>query len=282
MVKIYHNDAQYDIKRAIFYGCSNTAGTELADADIFEMSLQEVNELKLSCSRIEWNNKLYYRVANSTNMTYDQLCYQYSYARRLSGLLSVEYVNLAEPGSSHKKMLFNIMSDIARGYYKQGDVVFIGATSPVRDMIIDDNGDLHNFVMSHKTTLGEDLASTYEALMIINNQYQVALNNMILLRAMHSILLQENIPCIFIETHPYTPHPTIGIHSNEKFVHEQTNKSLINNLKKIYQDTLDRINFVPVGTVYKYGGDRCAFGHASSDNHKLFAREMYEYLIQPK
>jgi hypothetical protein len=288
MAKIYHNNSEYTIKRAIFYGCSNTAGTELADADIFDMSLQEVNELKLSLSRTAWNNKLYAKVAliqknllDSARAYYDKMCNEYSYAKHLGDMLSVECVNFAEPGSSQKKILFNILSDLSKGYYKSGDVVFVGATSPVRDMIIDDTGELHNFVMSHKTSL-DHLSSVYEALMIVNNEYQVALNNMILLRTIHSVLHQEKIPCVFIETHPYTPHPSVGVHSNEKFVHQPTNKPVIKQLKKIYQDTLNKINFVPVGTVYKYDGDKCAFGHAGPEHHKLFAQEVYEYLIQPK
>lgn len=287
----YHNIEEYNIKRAIFYGCSNTAGSELADADIFDMSLKEVNTLKMRYGRSNWNAQLYSKVDTMLDPRcselaidrYVKLCNQYSYAKHLSDMLSTEYVNFAEPGTSQKKILFNILSDIANGYYKDGDVVFIGATSPVRDMIIDEEGNLHNFIMSHRHTL-KKLETLYDALIQINNEYQVALNNMIILRSIQTVLHQENIPHIFIETHPYIPYPDdpSSQHSNLKFLKTKTDIDLIKRLKTIYKDTFDRLNFVPVGSMYKYKGERCAYGHAGIEAHKMFATEIYDYLIKPK
>lgn len=193
-------------------------------------------------------------------------------------MLSAEYVNFAEPGTSQKRMLFNIMSHMVNDYYRPGDVIFVGITSPLRDMIIDDTGQLYNFIVSNTQKPFESL---FDAMIALSNKYQVALNNMIILRTLQSVLHQENIRCVFVETHPYTE-SAFGEHSNEAFLRTETDIDLIINLKKIYQDTIDRLNCAPVGTMYKYQGEKCAYGHASVENHRQFATELYDYLIKPK
>ena len=103
---------------------------------------------------------------------------------------------------------------------------------------------------------------------------------MIILRSIQAVLQQENIPCVFIETHPYSVSEEL---SNDTFLRTETaDIDLIIELKKIYNDTIDRLNFPPVGTVYKYQGEECAYGHASVEHHQLFATEIYDYLIKPK
>lgn len=279
MTLIYHNSRQHEIKRAIFYGCSNTAGTELPDADILGMTLEQVNEVKKNYvnKTTQWYTKLFSELpVNTANKSkeYNRLCNRYSYARYLSDYLNVEYINFAEPGSSHKKILFNILDHITTDFYQEGDVVFVAATSPLRDYIIDDNGHGLNFIMSHKETLLQ-LSPLYESLIQLNNDYYLALNNMIILKAIHDSLAVKNIQCIFIETHSYSEH------ANGAFLNLPTKTDITKRLMQTYRKILKEIRFAP-GNLYLYQGTFCGFGHAGPGMHKMFAMDLYKYLIEPK
>lgn len=274
MTTITHKET-YKIQRAFFYGCSNTAGTELVDADLLGISFQETNKIKNKHQKnpTVFYTDLYSRLQgeDKSSKYYDEMCKQHSYAKHLCDLLKVEYFNFSEPGSSNKRILFNIMTHVTEGRFKKGDVVFVGVTSPLRDMLFDEDGNITNFLFGHKNSLNER-QEHYESLLLMNTDYQIALNNIIILQAIESLLFRENIPCVLIETHPYCEH------SNEKYSDFEIKTLETHNLQQIYRYTINRINFAPVGSPYKYEGERCGFGHPTLEHHRMFANELYQYL----
>ena len=175
MAQIFHNNEQYDIKRSIFYGCSNTAGTEVPDHYIMNTTFEQVNKMKMSQTPTQWYSKLFESVGGTSpdkRETYNEICKTYSYAKKVSDLLEVDCLNFSEPGSSNKKFLVNILSHITEDFYKEGDVVFIGATSPYRDYLFDGKGKEINYIMGHRGTLF-NLIHLEECLVELNSDYQI-------------------------------------------------------------------------------------------------------------
>jgi hypothetical protein len=285
MAQIFHNNEQYDIKRSIFYGCSNTAGTEVPDHYIMNTTFEQVNKMKMSQTPTQWYSKLFESVGGTSpdkRETYNEICKTYSYAKKVSDLLEVDCLNFSEPGSSNKKFLVNILSHITEDFYKEGDVVFIGATSPYRDYLFDGKGKEINYIMGHRGTLF-NLIHLEECLVELNSDYQICLNNMICLRSIKDALATVNIPCIFIETHPYFIDDRYVMHSNVKSFDIDTSspKELLQ-LHNIYMDTINRLNFVPLRSIYHYmNGPNCGLGHPNEHSHLLFAQVLYRYLKDP-
>lgn len=115
-------------KRVVAYGCSFTAGDEIADHLILNTTFKECNELKKKYSS-QW---VFYDVYKLYEESATKFMSNYSWSAQLANLLHLPYVNRAEPGSSLDHIYFKIYSDYLNKFIDKNDLILVGITSPGR------------------------------------------------------------------------------------------------------------------------------------------------------
>ena len=115
----------YNINRIVFYGCSYTAGSELADQELLpNLSKEEIDKLK-----IKEQYKFYHRFDPEE---FPKLEKPKSWARWFSDELNLPWINRAKGGSSMGQIIFSIEEDLANGIILDTDMIVVGITSPER------------------------------------------------------------------------------------------------------------------------------------------------------
>jgi hypothetical protein len=114
-----------NINRVVFYGCSFTAGSELADQELLpNFSKEEINKLK---------EKEFYRFYDRVNdKLREELEKEKSWARWFADDLGLPYENRAKGGSSMAQIVFTVEQDLAKNTIKDADLIVVGTTSPER------------------------------------------------------------------------------------------------------------------------------------------------------
>lgn len=289
----------FSIDRAIFYGCSNTAGTELADHFIIGKSFDETNKIKKSMSLVEWNKSIH-ELANAilpdakTNMpeadtkaeAYRQLGLRYSYGTVLCDMLKVRQENFAIGGTSNKSTLFKIMRDLNSGFYKPGDVVFIGLTTLERDLLFNSNGDFSNILYAFPEFGCDEHKEHIPSLIIANSTYTKEFNfcNQVLL--MYHLLKSAQIPVFFLFPLGKVKYLMIRNQIENDILSSPDIWGLQNNIKSLlhmFDNTLETIEPVSIDkySLYDPGGndlEKCAFGHVGPLTNKKYAEQLYDEL----
>lgn len=114
-----------NINRVLFYGCSFTAGSELADQELLpDLSKEEIDKLKA---------KELYSFYERVNLKLrEKLEKEKSWARWFADELGLPYENRAKGGSSMAQIVFTVEQDLARNNINDTDLIIVGTTSPER------------------------------------------------------------------------------------------------------------------------------------------------------
>jgi hypothetical protein len=131
---------QSKIKRIVAYGCSFTAATETAEAEMWGISEEELNSLK---EKYPHAGEEYRKIEKEASLKIekDYLTwldmkqtreYHNSYIKFLADKIGVPWVNNARPGSSNKNSIFRLDLDLFEDNLEPGDLVIIGLTTPER------------------------------------------------------------------------------------------------------------------------------------------------------
>lgn len=116
------------IDRIIAYGCSFTAGDEIVDHHLLNVSFDEVNKIKKNYSnQVEFYQKLSIEIPND-------IMRKNSWAGQLAKLLNKPFVSKAYPGYSIAQSYFQIYSDWKNNFITDKDLILLGLTGPSRIM----------------------------------------------------------------------------------------------------------------------------------------------------
>lgn len=119
--------------RIVAYGCSWTAGDEILDHEILDLTFEECNKLKRKTNLSKWLDEPY------LNTTKGKFIYlnrdknlNASWAAHLAKILNVKFSNRALGGSGIDEHYFRLVRDIHGGNVTKNDLVVIGLTTPDR------------------------------------------------------------------------------------------------------------------------------------------------------
>lgn len=140
------------INRLVAYGCSYTAGAELADADYIPgLTLDQINLEKTLLGNSEFYKKYFgnWRTAEHGIAIRENEISRAWPAKLIKELdLSWSYLNRARSGSSMQEIVATLEYDLYNGIIKDTDLVIIGITSDARVLKFDDNGYAQSLVCS--------------------------------------------------------------------------------------------------------------------------------------
>mgnify|MGYP001443903144 CR=1 FL=1 len=164
MAKIKIDNKIIEFDRIVAFGCSHTAGSELADHIILNKSLKETNEIKKKLvTQTAFYRFLREASAKPKILTHEgsvdsdsffqtfesrliDLNNSYSFINVLSNLLEAECKNVARGGGSIERSVFVLNDMISNNEIKTdgSDIVFLGITSRHRFFYIKNDGTLAN------------------------------------------------------------------------------------------------------------------------------------------
>lgn len=122
-------------KRVVSYGCSFTAGDEIVDHLLLNMTFEECNALKQEFK----NQEQFYKHYNFNNYSGHEFMEKHSWSGQLAKLCNLPYINRAMPGSSMGHIYFKIYRDYLNNQIDKNDLILVGITSPDRIMFWDKN-----------------------------------------------------------------------------------------------------------------------------------------------
>lgn len=136
-VQIVPKSEAINFNRIVAYGCSFTAGDELADSKfITSYSIDKINQLK----RASKSTKNKFSVPDLPEYNwhlFDSEQRASSWAAKLAEKFNVDFLNKAVSGASLQYTLLQIQQDISDGAITDTDLVLIGLTSNARWMYYD-------------------------------------------------------------------------------------------------------------------------------------------------
>ena len=131
-----------DIKRVVAYGCSYTAGAELADADFIpHLTLDEINAEKKALGQHLFYKK-YPGALFEEPPEKKQLEHNRAWPKHLINYLEtpLDYLNRAIAGSSMSQVLYTIEHDLHNKTITDTDLIVVGITSSDRILKFTDSG----------------------------------------------------------------------------------------------------------------------------------------------
>ena len=121
------------------YGCSFTAGGELADETLTGYSREQTEIIKQKLGQSNFTKKYILSLTSDQREEFWNLEKKRSYATSLANGLGVPHRNAAQNGASTKQMCFEIIKDIIDGVIKKEDYIFLGLTTPYRYTLFDND-----------------------------------------------------------------------------------------------------------------------------------------------
>lgn len=115
--------------RIVAYGCSYTAGQELADAIILNKTHDEIDAYKRKHG-IHCIDGVYGSKENLSAC--DKLSSELAWPNYIAERFGIPCINRAEKGTSVNEFIFNIERDLITGKIEPTDLILVGLTSPVR------------------------------------------------------------------------------------------------------------------------------------------------------
>lgn len=180
-----------DFDRIISYGCSFTAGDEIADTFLLDKTFEEINVIKKTFSnQVEFYD--FYNISFPNEVSYKN-----AWAGQLAKLINKEIVSKAFPGYSLKQTFFQIYTDYKNGFIGHRDLVLVGLTGPSRIVWYDhrkgslDSAPITNYI--EKNALSKQQQHTLLHLYddnLIALDYFTSLNNLQELKNHMNIRLQ--------------------------------------------------------------------------------------------
>ena len=222
-------------KRLVAYGCSFTAGDELADSQVLGIPEEEVDALKRAgISREELYGKLRSRTDEVLEINKTL-----AWPRWFADYYGVPYSNRARPGGSIQQMLYRLERDLANNLIDPDDLVIIGLTSMYRWFQFDEKGNELSWVFTKAfgakgrfLKFNESLVENYVHEYNIIWQYYLCLNYLQMLADRH-----PNIKLV---------------HAISPFSYEKDFVAGNNKLRKEFMKTIESMKF-PALLNEKYG-----------------------------
>lgn len=127
----------FNFDRVVAYGCSFTAGQELADSIVLNRSEDEIDEYKrkhgIHCYMDIYGTE---EIRAKCNQESSKL----SWPNYIAEKMNVPCINRAHFGTSVNEFIFNIERDLACGNITDTDLILVGMTTPVRFSWVSKNG----------------------------------------------------------------------------------------------------------------------------------------------
>lgn len=260
-------------ERVISYGCSFTAGDEIVDHLILNLSFEECNKLKSKFqNQVEFER--YYKIKDYPNK---QLIHDHTWAGQLAKLMNLPIECRAVPGSSIDHIYFNVYHDYINDKIKQDDLVLVGITSPLR--ILYWNNDFDDYDSTILTSYIEKLdKKSQRDILDLNSdsimllKYYSTIKNLASLKNCMNIRLQHML-------HDNNPNSSMF-----KYEVKPKAKYIIQNMQKSINDIClsDKVTLSPPdGRTYPFAlYMQCGFGHASMITHKHLAIDIFNSCVQ--
>lgn len=265
-------------KRISFFGCSFTAGDELNDHKILNMSFEECNKLKSTYV----SHKFYDMVNRQLSLGKDPLVpieigrelrlvehnRKIAYPAKVSNILGVDYRNFAKGGSSLEQINISLMILAQANIISpERDVLFFGLTSIERILQLYENGIVTSEVLGYaKLPMG--VVEHYTEYKLIWNYFST-LNSIMNFADLYGykIMLQ---PMLKFETlNPF--------HKDFKkaFTTVDLDTWVLAPVVKQIWERAEKLIVLSDTTLYttyeKYIHKPCGFGHPPEESHELFA-----------
>lgn len=147
VIKFNNNLIEFD--RIVAYGCSFTAGGELADRYLLpNKTLEEVELLKKELGQDSFNliPEVKKNGAASWSAAHGKTL---AWPAKLSKLFGVPCENRAIGGTSIQSVVYLIEEDLAIGNIRSSDLTIVGITGPNRWMYFDNNGEMHGLMTGY-------------------------------------------------------------------------------------------------------------------------------------
>ena len=124
------------IDRIVAYGCSFTAGQELGDAEILQIDVDVLDEMKRD--GIITDNMRIYKTREIQEKC-DELGLSLSWPSHLAKKIDIPYLNRGMLGTSLGDAVFRLTHDLEHGLIHDNDLIVIGATCPARFSALTEN-----------------------------------------------------------------------------------------------------------------------------------------------
>jgi len=253
-------------KRVVGYGCSYTAGDEIADHLILNVSFEECKKLKKKFSnQVEFYN--HYNIVHQHEMLWSN-----SWAAQLANLINLPYLNRANPGSSMGHIYFDIYKDYVNKLISKDDLILVGITSPLRIMYWhEDRSQFDSCPLSHYLqTLDKQSRKAVSDLCsdnILIFSYFCHLQNISDLKNILDIRLQHMIPDGILDIRQRGDPFKITKVVENICIHMYKNMDniLLNN------DSLIDMYYEIVG--------HCGYGHPPLESHTNLAQKIYKECV---
>lgn len=127
-----------EFNRIVAYGCSMTAGWELADNELLsDMTEDEIIKLKGTISIGEWCTLMDSKIGTARKHEIES---QLAWPKWVADYFNVKYINRALAGSNSQSSIYFIEQDLASGFITDTDLIIVGQTESCRWFWIDSTG----------------------------------------------------------------------------------------------------------------------------------------------
>lgn len=139
MVKIKIKDQDFLIDRIVSFGCSFTAGTELLDHTLGPYGPEKEKYRKSGKRLRQWFQDVNNDGKYSYEMYQNRLYHEpgLAWPSKLAENLKVACRNIAYPGNSNDRILYQIQQELIYNRIRPTDLILVGITSVNRGMIFD-------------------------------------------------------------------------------------------------------------------------------------------------
>lgn len=257
------------VDRVIAYGCSFTAGDEIVDHLLLNVSFDEVNKIKKNYSnQVEFYEKLSIEIPNDTMR-------RNSWAGQLAKLLNKPFVSKAYPGYSIAQSYFQIHSDWKNNFITDKDLILLGLTGPSRimwynnELKILDSAPLLNYIenCNYDTTEQKPLLELFDDNLTAFNYFSF-LNNVQQLKNHVNIRIQPMTANNTVDSKHFS---LLGIDSNiMKYCLDVFDDC--QNITLLSKEYLRNKTIDPKFTL-------CGYGHPPLESHIELAIKIYDRCV---
>jgi hypothetical protein len=268
-----------DIKRVVAYGCSYTAGMELADADyIPNLTLDEINAEKKALGQHLFYKK-YPAALFQSPPEKKQLEHNRAWPKHLINYLEMplDYLNRATAGSSMEEIVFAIEHDLHNGILKDDDLILVGITSADRILKIDNTGSPSSLVLHDLDARWTSPAFRKMFTMEIANDYWLLYNwhHAVKYIDMLSKTLNNRILQVYLHTNYQEYKIEFNVHHNEFLKITDS----LENIESILDKNLSFKNVEPLWTHKTEHGYHHPYEILHKNLAKLLAEKIKEKYI---
>jgi len=134
-MQLTFKDSTISFDRIVAYGCSLTAGMELADHKIINMP--NIDDYKKSLGVKKWLELLHSKMPLKEVLKLEN---NLAWPKYVADHFGVDYMNRAVYGSNTDSNIWFIERDLTSGFLTSNDLILVGITEPTRYFWLDDNG----------------------------------------------------------------------------------------------------------------------------------------------